>query len=231
MRNLTLVISLAVVVAISIFHSQPTRAGLMLEFDSTSYAAAPGGFVDVVVLLRATGADTTYLDTGGFDGLFSLGVRINHDNLGTGASVLSIGDIAIDGTHFDDLAAGNVFRDVGAGFARVIGFSNDIDEGVQTGVGDPLTVRLATFRFKLSGTPGAITNLSFADYDVTTDDSVDVNFNVLDSQIDYSGTAMIQAQTAAVPEPSSVALCSVMGICALMRRRWMIRSLTKSVNL
>ncbi len=111
--------SALVIVLIVVASSTTARAGLILGFGQSSYSANPNSTVDVDVFLEATAPDTGILLATGTDRLFSLGVRVNNNQIGTGARVVNASDIVVNTATFNDAAA--ALREVGSGFAKAQG--------------------------------------------------------------------------------------------------------------
>ena len=115
--------------------------------------------------------------------------------------------------------AGDLSRDVGIGFARVVGYSADFNEGVQNG--NSLSVLIATLKYTLDATSSAVTNLSLADYDSDplSIETLDVLGNPYDDLIDYSSTATITSNLRVVPEPNAITIFLIGAAAVCFRRR------------
>ncbi len=192
-------------------------AAIMVSFDASSYSAMPGRTVDVGVLLTVTDADTSLLESGGTNGLLTFGIALNYDTMPDSAAVAAPADIEINLDQFLDFGGFDSFRINDPGSAQVLGIAIDQIQGVQVGVGDPLTVRLATFRFTLSANLDAITLLSLGDLS-GGDDFLDVTLGpAYDSEIVFSSSVQITAT--AIPEPSGGCLWAAATAVFYFRRR------------
>ncbi len=221
-NSLKLVCALVVSVALS----NSARAGLIFEFGQASYFALPNSTVDVDVFLTATGTDRQYLLNTSPGRIFALGVRVNNNQIGTGARVVNAGNVIINTATFDDPLV--PAPEVTTSSARAQAFTLNPD-GVALPDANPLRVRLATFRYTLGNTVGVTTTLSFADYDPTPNvDNIVASDGVggsitLDGLVTYSNTATITA----VPEPASIVMflaASGVGLASRYRKRFTKRS-------
>jgi PEP-CTERM motif len=187
-------------------------------FDQSNYNAAPGGTVAVTVSIREMlnpQTDASLLAPG-TDGLVGAGllVQVAAPLATRPAQVTSVagiqGNPAFSVIQVPQLPAPGVANS--AGLLELAGGAVFGTITSETATSETVLLPLATFTFTAGDVPGEVNNLVAMD---TTIDGMTPSANnvtaagiVLDPLL-LSGTATITVTTAAVPEPSSVALALV----------------------
>lgn len=199
---------LILLATILLFQAQ-SEAGMILEFQETTFETASGGTVEIQLLLRDTmPTDSLGFDHPSFAGLFGGGGRILQ-TAGLAGLSISGSDISspfVMTTRYPVDAAFPVADPTNvAGLLGVVGF---FDPPITPGPDN--SILLGTFQFTLTGSPGESATISAAQLDLSPSFIENVGFaGALDPLIDSYGTATITvagSNVTPVPEPSSLFL-------------------------
>jgi hypothetical protein len=208
--------SIPLVIAALALIAAPARAGLVLTFDQSNYAANPGQTVNVSVFLDETDSDGTLANTG----LIGAGVTVSSNLAPFATDPAQVTSISanpavnpLDPDFPDSLSTSiTPATDSSPGSASLSWFLAINTFYPAPGSSDIL---IGTFAFRTGMTPGQVTNLSVGVLAPAGDQFYLGDFTNIDAQITGS-TATITA----VPEPSSLLLAAtaVAALIVLGRR-------------
>lgn len=199
-----------------LFTPLAVRADFQFQFDQSAYTVNPGGTVQVNVFLVET--NTNLLST---LGVLGAGVRVNviAPFPSQPAAVLANSDILANPA-FDQVGGGTGVGPNTAGLAEFVFFNPTVFPNP----GTPDRILIGSFIFTAGGVPGEVTHLQATRFDPVGDFFALGDGSVPGDGSIADGTADIRVSSqAAVPGPSSLALC-VIGLATLAVSRLHMRT-------
>lgn len=202
------------------------------EFDRTNYVVAPGGVVNVQVLLRQSGVadagDTNILGGLGAVGMTGTGVRVTFGAGANDAQVLSPSDIA-GNPGFDNFGF-PPFTSASSGSALLSQSTSGTPLLGQNVAPDTYDLLLGTFTFTVGSVPGQVTTIG-ASIPLSPNSSDNIAATSPDptvlTNIASAGATITVQGGGLVPEPSSLllgALASVVVVSLLCRPGTCVRA-------
>lgn len=187
-----------------------------VEFDQTSYTAAPGASVTVGLQLRevTTLGDTPRLFVGGADGLGGFDVLMNNATFSGGQSVLPSGGASWAPNAGAFNFASTVF--VPNTSLRVQDAASSAN-GAEIGTA---ILQLGTFTFLTPNVPVSSTTLTLSPGGSPAFLFMDGFSNTTPGASFSFGSATISVNVSAVPEPSTMLLAALAGTGAGIQRLW-----------
>lgn len=190
-----------------------------IDFDQSSYIVAPGGTIDVTILLRetVTGGDTARLAPGNNDGIFFMGVGLDFSSVasGPGSIIGAETDVTIN-PQFNDSFVNDIDLDLGASMLIVDAATTD-PNGIEVGPvsANVYEVELATITFT-AGALGSVTDLTLSDNPDLASLTVFADSFVIDSIASYGSSSI---SVATVPEPTALGALGLIALGLLRRKR------------
>ena len=182
-----------------------------IGFDQASYNVTAGSTFDVKVIFRetVTDLDPAKLAVGAGDGLFSAGVKLNYGVVTGGTSGATVNNVTLNDAvgFFDDTGVNINIFDNSPRTADLFGQSVNAADGIEVAdfpaLSGVYSIELAIISFTSSIVDGETTFLSLSDLDSGLLDSVLADATELDNILIFGNAMIVNAGTAAVPEPST----------------------------